>query len=119
MRIGEVSGLSWVDIDFEAKKITLQRQIRYIGKCGHYFTTLKTKSSNCYILVSDYLLGELRRWQNQQAENEKQLGDSYVYVYRENDGHIIRQSKGLPTHNILKLQEETLAIFDKNLQTNS
>ena len=36
------------------------------------------------------------RWQNQQSENEKQFGDSYVYIYREGNGHIIRQSKGLP-----------------------
>ena len=26
----------------------------------------------------------------------KKFGDSYVYIYREDDGHIIRQSKGLP-----------------------
>ena len=62
MRIGEVLGLSWSDIDFAAKK---------------------------------NLLGELRRWQAQQVENEKQHGGSYVYIYRENDGHIQRQSKGL------------------------
>ena len=39
----------------------------------------------------------MRRWQNQQVENEKIFGDSYVYTYLESDGHIIRQSKGLPT----------------------
>ncbi|MBQ9599131.1 MAG: site-specific integrase [Clostridia bacterium] len=191
MRIGEVLGLSWSDIDFAKKRITLRRQIRYIAKRGHFFMTLKTKSSERYIIISDILLSELRRWQNQQAENEKQFGDSYVYVYREENGHIQRQSKGLPvpvgekislvctrdngqlvlanhlaailrsedlnahsfrhthatqliengaapkgvagrlghantqitqnlyTHNTLKLQEETAAIFNKNLQTNS
>ena len=96
MRIGEVLGLSWSDIDFAKKRITLRRQIRYIAKRGHFFMTLKTKSSERYIIISDILLSELRRWQNQQAENEKQFGDSYVYVYREENGHIQRQSKGLP-----------------------
>lgn len=189
MRIGEVLGLSWNDIDFAAKKINLTRQIINVRKRGLYFTTLKTQSSRRYILIDDYLLGELARWQNQQAENEKLCGDSYVYIYHEEDGHIIRQSKCLPishadkvllvctrqngnlilkgqfvrqlkseeinahsfrhthatqliesganakgvaarlghadatltqnlyTHNTLKLQEETLAIFDKTLQT--
>ena len=151
--------------------------------------TLKTESSKRYIIIGDILLSELRRWQNQQAENEKQFGARYVYVYREENGHIQRQSKGLPvpvgekislvctrdngqfvlanylttilrseglnahsfrhthatqliengaapkgvagrlghantqitqnlyTHNTLKLQEETAAIFNKNLQT--
>ena len=96
MRIGEVLGLSWSDIDFAKKRITLRRQIRYIAKRGHFFMTLKTESSKRYVIINDYLLGELHRWQNQQAENEKQLGDSYVYVYRENDRYIIKQSKGLP-----------------------
>ncbi len=96
MRLGEVFGLSWSDIDFATKKITLRRQIRYIAKRGYFFTTLKTESSKRYIIVDDYLLDELARWQNQQAENEKQFGDSYVYVYKESDGHIQRQSKGLP-----------------------
>ena len=95
MRLGEVLGLTWADVDFEAKKIKLRRQIRYISKRGFFFMTPKTESSKRYILVDDYLLGELRRWQNQQSQNEKEFGDSYVYIYREEDGHIQRQSKFL------------------------
>ncbi len=189
MRLGEVLGLSWSDIDFSAKKINLYRQIVYHDKKGYFLTTLKTESSKRYVIVDDYLLGELARWHNQQAENEKQFGDNYVYVYREENGHVQRQSKGLPppfgekisllctrndgriilrgiivkfltkeglnahsfrhthatqliengaapkgvagrlghsnaqitqnlyTHNTLKLQEETAAIFTQNLQT--
>ena len=41
-------------------------------------------------------MGELKRWQARQAENEKLFEDSYIYTYLENGGHIIRQSKGLP-----------------------
>ena len=58
-----------------------------------FFTTLKTKSSSRYIIVDDFLLGELKRWHNRQIENEKSCGDSYVY--RESDGHIKRRSKSL------------------------
>lgn len=49
-------------------------------------------------MIDDYLLGELWRRQNQQAENEKQFGDSYVCIYHEPDGHIRRQSKALPAN---------------------
>lgn len=190
MRISEVLGLTWNDIDFKAKKINLHQQVKYLKKRGYFFTTLKTKSSERYILIDDYLVNELRRWKAQQVENEHQRGDTYIYNYREEDGHIIRQSKCLPcdaekvllicirgnggfvckdvvtevlkrenlnahsfrhthatmliesganakgvagrlghantqitqnlyTHNTLKLQQDTLAIFDKNLQTNA
>ena len=96
MRLSEVLGLSWSDIDFAAKRINLCRQIRYLSKRGYFFTTLKTESSNRYIIVDDFLLGELKRWQVQQCENEKQFGGSYVYIYREANGHIERKSKALP-----------------------
>ena len=95
MRLGEVLGLMWQDIDFAEKKINLKRQIHFLSKTGLFFTTLKTESSNRYIIVDDYLLGELKRWQEQQAANEEQCGNSYVYIYREEDGHIERRSKCL------------------------
>ncbi|MBR1646904.1 MAG: tyrosine-type recombinase/integrase [Selenomonadaceae bacterium] len=95
-RIGEILGLSWQDIDFTSKQINLHRQIIYISNRGYFFTTLKTESSNRYIVVGDFLLGELKRWQLQQTENEKLIGGSYVHIYRESDGHIERRSKNLP-----------------------
>ena len=96
MRISEVLGLTWQDIDFVNKRINLWRQIYYLPKKGYYFTTLKTKSSKRYILIDDYLIGELKRWQEQQRMNEEQIGDSYVYIYCDEDGHIRRQSKCMP-----------------------
>lgn len=50
MRIGEVLGLKWSDIDFERKTITIQRTLHY-GRtsdeesCHFFFTTPKTKKS--------------------------------------------------------------------------
>ncbi|MBR2518898.1 MAG: site-specific integrase [Selenomonadaceae bacterium] len=67
-RLGEVLGLIWSDVNFETKRITLRQQITYISKRGHFFTTLKTKSSNRYIIVDDFLLGELKRWQNRDGK---------------------------------------------------
>lgn len=81
MRFGEVFGLSWQDIDFATKKITLRRQIIHLNNHGYFLTTMKTESGNRYIIADDYLLGELKRWQARQVENEKQCVDSYVYIY--------------------------------------
>ena len=73
----------------------MSRQIVYQKKRGYFFTTLKTESSKRYIIIGDYLLGELRRWQNQQIENEKLFDDSYVYVYREANNRVVSCSKAL------------------------
>ncbi len=96
MRIGEMLGLNWSSIDFTNSRIILTRQIRFLHRRGYYLTTLKTKTSERYILIDDFLLSELKRWQAQQVENEKLFGGTYVYTYLESDGHIIRRAKGLP-----------------------
>ncbi len=190
MRLSEVLGLSWSDIDFPAKQIKLRRQLIYLKRRGYYFTTLKNDSSNRFVLISDCLSGVLQRWQVQQADNQKKFTGSYIYTYVEGDGHIILKSKvvscraervslicvqsngqlvyrgvfmkalakeglnahsfrhahatrliesgaqakgvsarlgytnamitqNLYAHNTLKLKEETLAIFDKNMQINA
>ena len=51
MRIGEVLGLKWSDIDFEKKTITISRSLHYgklskSEKCHFFFDSVKTKSSN-------------------------------------------------------------------------
>ena len=96
MRISEVFGLMWRDIDFESKTITLNQQLTYIGRRGYFLTTLKTESSYRFIIMDETLAVTLIRWREQQAAFEQALGDTYVYVYREDDGHLVSQSKAFP-----------------------
>ena len=97
MRINETLSLCWADIDFAAKRINVNQQINYRIRQGCFFESLKNESSKRYIIVDDYLLAELRRWQARQAENEQAYGNNYIYTYREDNGHIIKQAKSLPT----------------------
>lgn len=99
MRISEVLGLSWSDVDFAKKRINVRQQINYRSRQGYYLNEPKNESSKRYILIDDYLLSELRRWKARQAENEKQFGDSYVYIYCEESGHVQRQPKSFPISN--------------------
>ena len=51
MRIGEVLGLKWSDVDFEKNTITVARSLHYgktsdEEKCHFFFTTTKTKASS-------------------------------------------------------------------------
>ena len=50
VRIGELLGLTWDNIDLDKKIITLDKQVVYVSKRGYFFTTLKTWSSNRYIV---------------------------------------------------------------------
>lgn len=122
MRIGEVAGLSWSDVNFEAKEITIRRQIIYVKRRGYFLSTLKTESSKRYVIVDDVLLNELKRWREQQIENEKKRGDNYVYVYVASDGLLIRQSKGIKAPKaervpIICLRENGNIIVKETLQT--
>lgn len=56
---------------------------------------MKTESSDRYVLIDDFLAGELRRWKEHQAVNEISAGGSYVHIYKDADDKIIQQSKGL------------------------
>ena len=112
MQLSEVLGLSWSDIDFTERKINLRRQLVYIKKKGYYFTTLKTESSKRYILIDDFLLSELQR--------------PLLLVKRFRWSALVAAHSFRHTHNTqkvqeqaFKLQEETLAIFEKILQSES
>ena len=93
VRIGELLGLTWEDIDFDSKTIFLKRQVVYMNGQGDYLSTLKTESSYRYIVVGDSFLEELKLWRDQQLKNEQKRGNSYIYVYQSENGKVIQQSK--------------------------
>ena len=96
MRIGEVLGLTWDDIDFPGATIKITRQVVYLKGLGESLTPPKTASSKREVCVDKLLLEELSRWRKQQEENELRLGDSYIYAYRNESGQIVKQSKTFP-----------------------
>ena len=49
MRIGEVLGLRWSDVDFAAKRINVNRQICYRNSQGYYLNEPKTKKSSAAV----------------------------------------------------------------------
>ena len=96
MRVGEVVGLSWSDIDLDKSTITIQRQARYItAKHGHFFCPPKTDASKRTIVISPALCNALLAWKVQQAKNELCYGGSYICVYSDSEGRAIKLSKKL------------------------
>lgn len=79
MRLGEVLGLAWSDINFKTGEIRIERQRVRRG----YFDTPKTDSSTRTIYADTELLSYLRALKATQAKDEMRLGESYQLVYED------------------------------------
>lgn len=79
MRLSEVLGLAWDDIDFKTGEICIKRQRTHHG----YFDTPKTDSSTRTIFADAVLLSYLRVLKSTQAKDEMRLGESYQLVYED------------------------------------
>lgn len=76
MRLGEVYGLTWENIDFENNTIRVRKQLKQY-KNEFYFSELKTESSKRDILVSEKLMKELAKALEQQQAERRGLGPAY------------------------------------------
>lgn len=96
LRLSEVFGLTWEDIDFEKKTLRVDRNILKKNQSGGtkkkvnrraicnslVFGTCKTPSSHRTIDIRDTLVNALKTYKNEQEIFEKQYGDSYMKHYK-------------------------------------
>lgn len=93
LRLGEVIGLSWDNIDLENRKILVDKQIVKSRERKYFFISpTKTKTSVREISFGETLLTELKRWKAMQERNESEYGDAYVKNYIGEGGRIISAS---------------------------
>lgn len=98
LRIGEVYGLTWDDIDFNERTLDVNKQTykRNYGvdvrevmkqkgkreeKSAWYFGETKTASSTRKIKIGDTLIRELREYKAIQAQNELLYGEYYTQIF--------------------------------------
>lgn len=92
-RRGELCGLTWDDIDFENRIISIRRNLLYNVKDGIYVDTLKTEQSYRDNRVSEWLIDlyrQLRTEQNEKQQKKAVEWLEYDFVFRRDDGQ--------PTH---------------------
>lgn len=80
LRIGEVFGLTWDNIDFEKKTLTVNKQMQRAIRNRLTFWTLgslKTKSSYRTIALGDTLLNALKAEKLKQQKDRLQYGEYY------------------------------------------
>ncbi|EJY55883.1 integrase family protein [Alicyclobacillus hesperidum URH17-3-68] len=96
MRLGEVLGLQWKDVDWQTGKVHVQRSFTH-GMKGYVFQPPKTKKGNRAIKLAASTLADLHLHKIKQQEERQSAGD----LWEEND-LIIATELGRPTmpHNI-------------------
>lgn len=104
VRMGELLGIMWSDIDFDKKTISISKQVNRLHDYSEGATSktrlgiqedTKTKTSNRTISISDNLLERLRQYKSEQEEHIKKWGKAYNnlgMVFAREDGYYIDPS---------------------------
>lgn len=117
LRIGEVFALTWDDIDFTEKTLTVNKQIykRNYGmdvrkamksknkreeKSAWYFGDTKTPASKRTIKIGDTLISELRQFKKMQLEQQLQYGEYYSQTYTKEE----KDEKGNTIHRLIDVE---------------
>lgn len=92
MRLSEICGLKWENVNLDKGFIELEHQLQEEEKQLE-LVSLKTPSSQRRIVLFDYTIEELKKLRLQQETNKNYLGDNY-----HDNGYVVCQSNGLPYH---------------------
>ena len=84
MRVGELAGLMWSDIDFERNTITIQRSEKYNRKTKEFYIS-GTKNNLVRVIP---LTSEMRDILKKTESEEKRLGYYGEYVFQNERGRI-------------------------------
>ncbi len=109
LRVSEVFGLTWEDIDLEKKTLTVNKNIIKKNQVGAtknrkisgnsitvwYFGNCKTPSSIRTISIGDTLVNVLKEYKEKQKQNMIDYGDSYMK-------HYIKEVKNIYTNRLEK-----------------
>jgi integrase len=78
IRLLEVLALTWADIDFDQKKVTISKQLSsFSGPSLGKVEVLRNGSHELRLPTN--LMGKLQKYQKQQEANKKKLGDEYQH----------------------------------------
>lgn len=95
LRVGEVYGLTWEDVDFENSTITVNRQMQYSGNPASWYLTPPKYDSVRTINVDKECLALLKRTKIRQSQDRLRRGKNYVQNYVTKD-NIVNVDAGEP-----------------------
>lgn len=118
LRIGEVFGLTWDDIDLEKRTLSvnkimvkrnfgvdvrqvLKKKSKKEEKSAWYFGTPKTQSSTRTIKFGDALYSALKAAKLSQKQNEWQYGEYYTCIYKKPE----KDEKGDTIYRLVEIEK--------------
>lgn len=103
IRRGELCGLTWDNINFKEKYISIEKSMKRVDK-NYVIGKLKTEKSNRKIPISEELLQKLNKHKIKQHENKLLYGEYYInpeisrkneLIFRKENGDFIIPSRFL------------------------
>lgn len=80
LRLGELLGLKWSDLDWDTRQVTIQRQLRLPLKSAEpIFTELKTRSAPRALCLDAAVMDALREHQARQQESQEWQADGVIF----------------------------------------
>ncbi len=76
-RRGEITGLTWNDIDFEKSTININKATQYVAGYGTFEKTTKSDTSNRIVYITPTTIQILKRYRAEQNKQRLLLGDKW------------------------------------------
>ena len=113
LRKGELTGLTWNDINFETSQININKQRHYVSGYGIISAKTKTEAGTRVVTASQTVMQLLKQYKNQQIQQRLRLGTAWIkspYVFVLEDGKAINPNlpykwftKFLEKHHLPKI----------------
>ncbi len=93
VRLGELMGLEWQDVDFKNGIICINRSSRYLSDMGVFTKTPKTESSIREIAIPEFIISLLEEYKLWYEEQKSIYGELWT-----NSDRLFVQADGKPMH---------------------
>ena len=93
VRLGELMGLEWQDVDFKTGIVSINRSSQYLADKGVYTKTPKTESSIREVAIPDFVVSLLEEYKLWYDEQKSFYGELWT-----NSDRLFVQSDGKPMH---------------------
>ena len=121
LRIAEAFALEWEDVDLDAKKLTVRRQVLWQERNRennvepYWYYTLPKYDSIRTIELSQDVVDVLRREKARQEEARAFYGEGYIRQFRNEADHLNEAGKGSEIHPIM-VRPDGSYINSRNMQ---
>lgn len=141
LRIGEAFAVTWEDIDFEAKTLTVRSQIQWFKdknkpaemkashnrrmlirsgrETGFWYITAPKYNSVRTIKLDDELIALLERERKQQEKDRQYYAEHYIMQYMDRQGRVSRRSEGNTPVHFVNIRRDGEFISPRTMQHTS